>query len=363
MRIEVRELDKSFGAHAVLRGIALEVRSGELLALLGPSGCGKTTLLRILAGLEYPDGGSVHFDGEEVTDRPVRARRLGFVFQHFALFRHLSVFENVAFGLRVKPRGQRPPEKEIRARVAELLRLVRLEPQAQHVPSELSGGQRQRVALARALAVEPRVLLLDEPFGSLDAQVRRELRGWLRRLHDELHLTSVLVTHDQEEALSVADRVAVMDAGEIIQTGTPEEVYLRPATPFVYHFLGSVNVLHGERSGGAVRLGSAVLLAGGEPGAAAGEVVIYIRPHHLEVRPPSSEPEEGHWSAVVRHVHLAGPTVRVELECASGETAVAEISHERFDALRASCGHGLARGSAVRLRVRPEHVYVGEGPR
>jgi sulfate transport system ATP-binding protein len=246
MGIEVRGLRKSFGRFAVLNDVSLSVASGDLVALLGPSGSGKTTLLRLIAGLEAPDTGSVLLEGADATARNARERRVGFVFQHYALFRHMSVFENVAFGLRVRPRGLRPDEAEIGRRVRQLLELVQLDFMANRRPSELSGGQRQRVALARALAVEPKVLLLDEPFGALDAKVRQELRRWLRRLHDDIHLTSVFVTHDQEEALELADRVAVMNHGVIEQEGTPEDVVERPATPFVISFLGTVNIFHGR---------------------------------------------------------------------------------------------------------------------
>ncbi len=237
MSIAVRHIAKRFGAFAALDDVSLDFPAGELVALLGPSGCGKTTLLRIIAGLEAPDAGEVFLDGEEASRRDVRDRRVGFVFQHYALFRHMTVFENVAFGLRVKSRRQRPGEAEIRRRVRRLLQLVQLDWLADRYPAQLSGGQRQRIALARALAVEPKVLLLDEPFGALDAKVRRELRGWLRRLHDELHVTSIFVTHDQEEALEVADRVVLMNHGRVEQIGTPREVIERPATPFVEGFV------------------------------------------------------------------------------------------------------------------------------
>jgi len=246
MSIEVRNLTKSFGSFAALRDVSFTVHSGELVALLGPSGSGKTTLLRVIAGLEAPDTGSVLFDGDDATKRDPRERGVGFVFQHYALFRHMSVFENVAFGLRVRPRDQRPSEDEITRRVHELLGLVQLDYLGDRYPSQLSGGQRQRVALARALAVEPRVLLLDEPFGALDAKVRQELRRWLRRLHQEIHLTSVFVTHDQEEALELANRVVVMNEGRIEQDAPPGEVIEKPATPFVSNFLGNVNLFHGR---------------------------------------------------------------------------------------------------------------------
>jgi len=259
MSIEVRSITKRFGQFTALNDVSLHVKTGELVALLGPSGSGKTTLLRIIAGLELPEGGHVYFEGEQATDRSARDRRVGFVFQHYALFRHMSVFENVAFGLRVRPRRLRPSKSQIKEKVHELLQLVQLEGLAKRYPSQLSGGQRQRVALARALAVEPQVLLLDEPFGALDARVRQDLRRWLRRLHDDLHITSVFVTHDQEEALEVADRIVVMNEGHVEQTGTSEEVYDQPANPFVYNFLGSVNLFHGRVHEGQARLGPLAL--------------------------------------------------------------------------------------------------------
>jgi sulfate transport system ATP-binding protein len=254
MSIEIRNVSKNFGDFKALRDVSLNIASGELVALLGPSGCGKTTLLRIIAGLETADAGSILFSGEDTTDVHVRERQVGFVFQHYALFRHMTVFENVAFGLRVKPRGQRPSEAQIKKKVHDLLNLVQLDWLADRFPSQLSGGQRQRIALARALAVEPKVLLLDEPFGALDAKVRKELRRWLRRLHDELHVTSIFVTHDQEEALEVADRVVLMNAGNIEQVGSPQEVWDHPASPFVYGFLGDVNLFHGRAHEGEVHL-------------------------------------------------------------------------------------------------------------
>ncbi len=237
MSIEVRGIVKRFGSYTALDGVSLEVVPGELVALLGPSGSGKTSLLRIIAGLERPDAGTVHFHGEDATARDPKDRKVGFVFQHYALFGRMTVFENVAFGLRVKPRAIRPSEDRIREKVEELLHLVQLGWMQDRLPSELSGGQRQRVALARALAVEPKVLLLDEPFGSLDTKVRKELRRWLRRLHDEIRLTSLFVTHDQEEALEVADRVVLLHQGKVEQVGTPEEIFRAPASAFVSEFL------------------------------------------------------------------------------------------------------------------------------
>ena len=238
MSIEIRNVSKQFGDFHALRDVSLDIASGELIALLGPSGCGKTTLLRIIAGLETADVGTIHFSGEDTTDVHVRERNVGFVFQHYALFRHMTVFENVAFGLRVKPRNQRPSEAQIKKKVTDLLKLVQLDWLAERFPSQLSGGQRQRIALARALAVEPKVLLLDEPFGALDAKVRKELRRWLRRLHDELHVTSIFVTHDQEEALEVADRVVVINQGRIEQSGSPQQVWDQPGQPICLRLFG-----------------------------------------------------------------------------------------------------------------------------
>jgi sulfate/thiosulfate transport system ATP-binding protein len=367
MKIEVRNLYKSFGPLPVLKGVSLEVNRGELVALLGPSGCGKTTLLRIIAGLEYADEGRVLFDAEDVVDRTVGQRRLGFVFQHFALFRHMTVFENVAFGLRVRSRRTRPSSAEIRRRVLELLRLVRLEPQVNHLPGELSGGQRQRVALARALAVEPQVLLLDEPFGSLDAQVRRELRVWLRRLHEQLNLTSLFVTHDQEEALELADRVAVLHAGQVVQVGTPEEVYRRPANAFVYDFLGNVNVFHGRVEGRAVRLGQAALaMPEGTDYREGAQVAVYVRPHLLEIAGllTGTEPDrEGRsiFRAQIRHINVAGPMVRIELHTEWDAPALIEMPHERhLEMIRRGEGVNLTRGQEVFVRVLPEHLFIME---
>ena len=246
MSIQVEHIGKQYGSFKALDDVSLTIANGELVALLGPSGSGKTTLLRIIAGLESPDAGSILLHGEESTEHSASKRGIGFVFQHYALFRHMTIFENVAFGLRVQSRKIRPPRREIRERVTELLRLVQLDSFARMYPDQLSGGQRQRVALARALAVKPKVLLLDEPFSALDAKVRKELRDWLRRIHDELHVTTVLVTHDQEEALEVADRVAILNRGKLEQIGTPQSIYDHPASPFVYNFLGNVNLFHGR---------------------------------------------------------------------------------------------------------------------
>jgi sulfate/thiosulfate transport system ATP-binding protein len=319
MSIEVEHIRKRFGAYEALQDVSLKIGTGELVALLGPSGSGKTTLLRIIAGLELPDSGTVRLNNEDATHSTARDRQVGFVFQHYALFRHLTVFENIAFGLRLRPRATRPPEKEIRDRVRKLLDLIQLEWLGDRYPNQLSGGQRQRVALARALAVEPRVLLLDEPFGALDAKVRKELRRWLRRLHDELHVASVFVTHDQEEALEVSDRVAIMNQGRIEQAGTPAQVYDNPASPFVFQFLGDVNLFHGRAEAGASEVG-------------------YVRPYELEITP--------HWAtgdgtvvATIRFIAAAGPSVRLELQRDdTGNALEAEISRERYRELALNVG-------------------------
>jgi len=317
MSIQAVKITKRFGQFLALDNVDLEIPSGELVALLCPSGSGKTTLLRIIAGLEFPDSGSVRFDGNDISGQTARERRVGFVFQHYALFRHMTVFENIAFGLKVRPRQYRPSNNQIRAKVQELLKLIQLETLAQRYPSQLSGGQRQRVALARALAVEPGVLLLDEPFGALDAKVRMELRRWLRQLHDEIHVTSVFVTHDQEEALEVADRVVVMNNGRIEQVGSPEEVYNHPATPFVYNFLGNVNLFHGRVDDGKTYIHQE------ETGH-----VVYVRPHSLEIdRLPNGG---SHFRARIKHINSAGPLVKVEAITEWGDPVHVEMAQERF---------------------------------
>ena len=312
MAIEVRNIHKQFGDFIALNDVSLDFPAGELTALLGPSGCGKTTLLRIIAGLERADRGQVLLDGVDASARHVRERQVGFVFQHYALFKHMSVFENVAFGLRVRPRAERPTEAQIRNKVTELLALVQLDWLADRFPPQLSGGQRQRIALARALAVEPRVLLLDEPFGALDAKVRKELRRWLRRLHDELHVTSIFVTHDQEEALEVADRVVVMQRGVVEQVGTPHEVYAEPASPFVYGFLGNANVFQGRLHRGTLDAGGALFAAPGHDAAQDQQGLAFARPHEIDVERYSP----GAHGIVVqlRRVHAIGPLVQLELE-------------------------------------------------
>ena len=312
MSIEIQEISKTFGRFKALDNVSLRVETGELVALLGPSGSGKTTLLRIIAGLETEDHGSIMFEGANAALHSARQRGVGFVFQHYALFPHMSVFENIAFGLRVRPRKTRPSKAIIQEKVTHLLKLVQLESLAHRYPSQLSGGQRQRVALARALAVEPKVLLLDEPFGALDAQVRQELRRWLRRLHDELHVTSVFVTHDQEEALEVADRIVVMNQGRIEQIGTPEEVYDHPANPFIYNFLGNVNLFHGRIHEGQAQLAQTDGKVSSSATTETSLMIGYARPHELEI--VRSRNGVAAVEAVIRHIHPVGAVVRLDLE-------------------------------------------------
>lgn len=331
--ISVRNVTKRFGNFVALDNVNVEVPHGGLLALLGPSGSGKTTLLRIIAGLDSPDAGAILYQDEDATSRSVRDRNVGFVFQHYALFRHMTVYENVAFGLRV--RGWR--DAQIKQRVHELLQLVQLESLRQQSPSQLSGGQRQRVALARALAAQPQVLLLDEPFGALDAKVRQELRHWLRKLHDEIHVTSVFVTHDQEEAFEVADRVVVMHHGKVEQQGTPEEVFEQPANAFVMDFLGNVNVFHGRVSGGRAMLGGLEVAYPDYPHDESRPVKAYVRPHELEIdrlpRGASSLKSE------VLRINPAGPRVKVELFTKDfGWPLNVELDQERYAKLQLKTG-------------------------
>ena len=335
MKIDIRNVSKRFGDFTALSDINLEVKSGELVALLGPSGSGKTTLLRIIAGLEWPDTGQVMFDGTDALSRSVRERHVGFVFQHYALFRHMSVFENIAFGLRVRPRRQRLSEDKIRQKVDELLDLVQLKWLADRYPSQLSGGQRQRIALARALAIEPRVLLLDEPFGALDAKVRKELRRWLRSLHEDIHVTSVFVTHDQEEALEVADRVVVMDKGRIEQVGAPEDVHDRPATAFVHEFIGESLMLPITVQDQKVHVEGRPLLIDPQ-GAANGSARLFVRPHEIEV----VSAEGAALTGVVKRVHGLGGARRVEVLLSAPETLV-EIDTPRNLAVEVGATIGL----------------------
>jgi sulfate transport system ATP-binding protein len=351
MSIEVKNIGKNFGNFVALNNVSLEFATGELTALLGPSGCGKTTLLRVIAGLEQADQGQVILDGEDASVRHVRERQVGFVFQHYALFKHMSVFENIAFGLRVKPRAIRPSEAQIREKVMRLLSLVQLDWLADRYPSQLSGGQRQRIALARALAVEPRVLLLDEPFGALDAKVRKELRRWLRQLHDELHVTSIFVTHDQEEALEVADRVVLMNKGKVEQVGTPEEVYNHPASPFVYGFLGNVNLFHGRVHQGILNTGGAALPVSNLNEADQLETIGYVRPHELDI--DHYTPGAEGIVAQLKRAHAIGPLAQLELEADDdGRLIEAVLSAERFAQLQ------LKTGSTVVVRPRRVRVFT-----
>ncbi len=332
MSIDVQHITKTFDNNYVaLRDVTMRVADGELLALLGPSGSGKTTLLRIIAGLEAPDDdgrGAILFHGENVAARRVGQRKVGFVFQHYALFKHMSVFENIAFGLRVRPRQQRPGRQEIHDKVTRLLKLIQLENFGRRYPSQLSGGQRQRVALARALAIDPKVLLLDEPFGALDAKVRQGLRDWLRRLHDELHVTSILVTHDQEEALEVADRVVVMNQARIEQIGTPAEVFHSPASEFVMDFLGHVNVFRGRIERGQAVLGSTTERVAEVAVGSHIPTNLYVRPHELHIeRNVNGVPAIA--ASVVR-VNPAGALAKILLVSTDGRPIQVELPFDRF---------------------------------
>jgi sulfate transport system ATP-binding protein len=358
MSIEIEHISKSFGNFKALDDVSLRINAGELVTLLGPSGSGKTTLLRVIAGLDAPDPhplASVSFHDEEVSARSVRQRRVGFVFQHYALFRHMTVFENVAFGLRVRPRKDRLTSDCIRARVERLLSLVQLQQFSARYPAQLSGGQRQRVALARALAVEPKVLLLDEPFGALDAKVRKELRKWLRTLHEQIHVTTVLVTHDQEEALEVADRVVVMNGGRIEQQGTPHEVFHEARTQFVMEFLGQVNVFHGRVSKGKAVAGGLSIDYPLYDGLDEHPAKVYLRPHEFTIRrgrkgTPSLD-------ATVVRIHSAGPLARVTLITSEGQDVLVELTLQELLELQ------LQEGETVQLYPNQIRVFLsGESP-
>ena len=321
MSISIRSINKTFGTYTALENISLEVPNGSLTALLGPSGSGKTTLLRIVAGLEFADSGSgeIAFHGEDVSDTPAGKRGVGFVFQHYALFRHMTLAENIAFGLSILPRAQRPLKADLEDRVAELLKLVKLKGLGARRPHEISGGQRQRVALARALAIRPKVLLLDEPFGALDAQVRKELRRWLRQFHDEIGLTTLFVTHDQEEALELADQVVVMRNARIEQVGVPQEIYDHPRSPFVYEFLGNVNKLTH----------------------ATGET-IYVRPHEVEVLFAAEQNPQTDRIGRVQHLFSAGPIATLTVRLNQGQFVDVEISRKQLEELGLSVGDEIA---------------------
>ena len=354
MGIELQNITKKFAEYTALDNISLNVDSGDLIALLGPSGCGKTTLLRIIAGLELPDSGKIILENKDTTNLPPRKKNVGFVFQHYALFRRLNVFDNVAFGLNVLPRGERPPRKEIRDRVEHLLKLVQMEWALKRYPSQLSGGQRQRVALARALAVNPKVLLLDEPFSALDAKVRQELRRWLRKLHDEIHVTSIFVTHDQEEALELADRIVVINKGKIEQQGTPQEVYDHPANAFVYNFLGNVNVFHGRIQNGKVSLGTHHVDAPDElkhteekPSQA------FVRPHEIGISKIRSNGSD--LVGTIQEVRLLGGQIGLNLECEGFDNPIdAEIPRELYVNLQ------LAKGDKVFITLNRVKVFTGD---
>ena len=355
MAIEVRNIDKRFGSFVALNNISLSFQPGELTALLGPSGCGKTTLLRIIAGLERPDSGQVLLDNEDASDRHVRERQVGFVFQHYALFKHMTVFENIAFGLRVKPRSERLPEAQIRAKVHQLLELVQLDWLADRYPPQLSGGQRQRIALARALAVEPKVLLLDEPFGALDAKVRKELRRWLRRLHDELHVTSIFVTHDQEEALEVADRIVLMNKGNIEQVGSPAEVYNQPASPFVYGFLGNVNLFHGRVHEGVLEADGVTFDAPEHGGAKDAKGTGFVRPHDIEIDRYLPDIDSDGIVAVIKRAHAIGPLAQLDLQREdNGDLLEAVVPSGRYAEL------GVAEGDRLVVRPKRLRIFVDE---
>jgi sulfate/thiosulfate transport system ATP-binding protein len=395
MSIQVRNITKNFNDFRALDNVNLDIHSGELIALLGPSGSGKTTLLRIIAGLEFADSGSVLFDGENTNEKSLKERNVGFVFQHYALFKHMTVFENVAFGLRVRPRKKRPSNAEITEKVMKLLTLVHLDKLHDRYPSQLSGGQRQRVALARSLAVEPKVLLLDEPFGALDSKVRKELRRWMRRLHDELHVTSIFVTHDQEEAMEVADRVVVMSHGNIEQVGTPAQVYNEPTNAFVYDFLGNFNAFEGwkgedniahiteyevtshtvtsdhAKHGGWLAkqpVISTVLhtlipryfhedsprsvnkKTSREIGVTGKPITIFARPHEMDVTKTLDDGKD-YIKTSVLHINPAGALVKLELERENGSIIQAEIPKELFISL------DLQKNDVVYTRPRDTRIF------
>ncbi|WP_434777736.1 sulfate/molybdate ABC transporter ATP-binding protein [Neisseria sp. Ec49-e6-T10] len=350
MNIKISNLNKHFGSFQALNNINLDIHDGELIALLGPSGCGKTTLLRIIAGLEKPDSGNILFDQNNVTQKHVSDRGVGFVFQHYALFRHMNVFDNVAFGLQVMPRSKRKSKEEIQEKVMNLLKLVQLDWLAKAYPNQLSGGQRQRIALARSLAVEPKVLLLDEPFGALDAKVRKDLRRWLRNLHHEINVTSIFVTHDQDEALEVADRVVVMNHGHIEQADTPTNIYQHPQTPFVTQFLGDVNVFHGRLEKGKLWISDYTHDFPQEGNWVDQDAIAYVRPHEIEL---SSTAQTGFIPATVCHLHAAGPIVRIEAIVTGEEKPIETIiSQEKYSKER------FILGDTIYLKPKSVNVFV-----
>jgi sulfate/thiosulfate transport system ATP-binding protein len=321
MEIRVASLSKSFGVTAAVNDVSSIFGSGELVALLGPSGSGKTTLLRMIAGLEFPNSGQIFFGNEDTSAWPIQKRRVGFVFQHYALFQHMTVADNIAFGLSVRSRDTRPDKKEIDARVRKLLELIQLPGIESRYPSQLSGGQRQRIALARALAIEPNVLLLDEPFGALDAKVRKDLRGWLREIHHRTGLTTLFVTHDQEEALELADRIIVLNHGRIEQVGTPDEIFDSPESAFVHDFIGESSQLLARATDGVIRVGD-TMIGPSPPGNPTGDVRLFVRPHHLRIVPAQQNALKGTVTAIRRQgphhrltVMLPSVMQSVEVEC------------------------------------------------
>jgi sulfate transport system ATP-binding protein len=346
MSILLNNISKNFGQFAALNNVSLEIPEGELVALLGPSGCGKTTLLRIIAGLEKPDKGRVLLNGEDKTDQHVSRRGIGFVFQHYALFRHMTVFDNVAFGIRVKPRRERPSEAEIAKKVNSLLELVQLGWLADRFPDQLSGGQRQRIALARALAVEPNVLLLDEPFGALDASVRKDLRLWLRNLHQELHVTSIFVTHDQEEAMEVASQVVVLNQGRIEQQGAPDEIYENPANAFVSKFIGQTNIVHIEHNDAAWLRSTGMVLDNPKG------IFAHVRPHNIDIEKVTADNDS---PVTLKDWQHLGAIIRVELFNpkfnGSGNSLYAEMPNERFKKLN------LKKGDKVAVHIKHAHWF------
>jgi sulfate/thiosulfate transport system ATP-binding protein len=355
MSIELTNISKTFGNYRALDDVSLKVNDGELVALLGPSGSGKTTLLRIIAGLETPDphpNAAIRFFDEEVANQPAGKRGVGFVFQHYALFRHMTVFENVAFGLRVRPRANRPSKAEIAERVNKLLELVQLQAFGNRYPSQLSGGQRQRIALARALAVEPSVLLLDEPFGALDAKVRQGLRDWLRRLHDEIHITTVLVTHDQEEALEIADRVVVMNQAKIEQVDSPEDVFHHPASEFVVQFLGQVNVFHGRAGAGLARFSQIAMEAPTATAPVETDARVYVRPHELDIRRERNGVPS--FKAKILRVNPAGPVARIDLVNAEEKPVQVDLPIDQLTSLN------LQPGEVVHVYPKRARVFVAK---
>ena len=343
LQISTRGIEKRYGRYPALNSVSLDIEPGELLALLGPSGSGKTTLLRVIAGLEFPEAGQVLFDGQDVTYAGAADRGVGFVFQQYALFKHMTVARNVAFGLDVRKSATRPSKAQIAARVEELLKLVELDGLGGRFPAQMSGGQRQRVALARALAVGPRVLLLDEPFGALDATVRKSLRRELRRIHDRTGITTIFVTHDQEEALDLADRVAILNAGRIEQVGTPAEVHDNPRSAFVAGFVGEANRFDGAVEGGLFRSGPVVIPA---PAALAGAAQAFVRPHHL-ARALDAEPG---FDVRVDRVVMQGPIAHLEGEADGGARIEAAFARQDVE--------GLGHGSSVRLAAKSAHVFA-----